>query len=334
MSPGRRSTQASGSEADVALAEYERKRDFAATPEPRGRKGRGRAKTAGDRFVVQRHRARRLHYDLRLELGGVLVSWAVPQGPTLDPSVRRLAVKVEDHPIEYADFEGVIPSGEYGGGDVIVWDRGRWNPAPGVDPARAIAEGELHFDLDGEKLSGRFVLVRTPKGPGRGKEQWLLIHKHDEHAVSGWDPEDHPESVKTGRTNDDVARTPDALWHSDRPAAEAEVDVAAATESPTHELAGPTEAELEQLAALGAKGRWTLAGRHLSLTNLDKVLFPRSRRRAPGHEAGPDRLPRPHRAHDAPLPRRAAGQRCSAIPTASIVRASGRRRCRRTRRPG
>ena len=190
--------------------------------------------------MVQRHRARRLHYDLRLELDGVLVSWAVPQGPTLDASVRRLAVKVEDHPIEYADFEGVIPSGEYGGGDVIVWDRGRWSPEPGVDPAEAIAEGDLHFDVEGEKLSGRFVLVRTPKGQGRGKEQWLLIHKHDEHAVPGWDPEEHPESVKSGRTNDDVARTPDALWHSDRPAAEAEVDVAAATAAPTGELAGPT----------------------------------------------------------------------------------------------
>ncbi len=236
MSPGRRSPKASADDrSEVALAEYERKRDFATTPEPRGRKGRGRAKdrAAGGRFVVQRHRARRLHYDLRLELDGVLVSWAVPQGPTLDASVRRLAVKVEDHPIEYADFEGVIPSGEYGGGDVIVWDRGRWSPEPGVDPAEAITEGDLHFDVDGEKLSGRFVLVRTPKGQGRGKEQWLLIHKHDEHAVPGWDPEEHPESVKSGRTNDDVARTPDALWHSDRPAAEAEVDVAAATAAPT-----------------------------------------------------------------------------------------------------
>jgi bifunctional non-homologous end joining protein LigD len=277
MSPGRRSPRApAGDRSEVALAEYERKRDFATTPEPRGRKGRGRAEdgAAGGRFVVQRHRARRLHYDLRLELDGVLVSWAVPQGPTLDASVRRLAVKVEDHPIEYADFEGVIPSGEYGGGDVIVWDRGQWSPAPGVDPAEAIADGDLHFDVDGEKLSGRFVLVRTPKGQGRGKEQWLLIHKHDEHAVPGWDPEEHPESVKSGRTNDDVARTPDALWHSDRPAAEAEVDVVAATTAPTSELAGPTEEELEGLAALGAKGRWTLGGHHLALTNLDKVLFP------------------------------------------------------------
>ena len=118
------------------------------------------------------------------------------------------------------------------------------------------------------------MLVRTPKGQGRGKEQWLLIHKHDEYAVPGWDPEEHPESVKSGRTNDEVARTPDALWHSDRPAAEAEVDVAAATRRRRGELTGPTEEELDELAALGAKGRWTIGGHHLSLTNLDKVLFP------------------------------------------------------------
>ena len=172
MSPGRRSPKAStDGRSDVALAEYERKRDFATTPEPRGRKGRGRAKdrAPGGRFVVQRHRARRLHYDLRLELDGVLVSWAVPQGPTLDASVRRLAVKVEDHPIEYADFEGVIPSGEYGGGDVIVWDRGRWSPEPGVDPAEAIAEGDLHFDVDGREALRALRARADPEGAGAGQ---------------------------------------------------------------------------------------------------------------------------------------------------------------------
>jgi bifunctional non-homologous end joining protein LigD len=261
---------------DEALAEYERKRDFSTTPEPRGqveRRGK-KTKAAGGRFVVQRHRARRLHYDLRLELDDVLVSWAVPQGPTLDPGVRRLAVKVEDHPIEYADFEGVIPHGEYGGGDVIVWDRGTWTPAPGVDPARAIADGELHFDVDAEKLAGRFALVRTSERGGSGKEQWLLIHKHDEHAVGGWDPEDHPESVKSGLTNDAVAQAPAALWRSDRPAAEAEVAVGPATAPAPHDLGGVTEEELEQLAALPGKGRWSIGGHELTLTNLDKVLFP------------------------------------------------------------
>src|SRR5579884_2008847 len=148
------------------------------------------------RFVVQRHRARRLHYDFRLEIDGVLVSWAVPKGPTLDPSVRRAAVHVEDHPIEYLDFEGVIPKGEYGGGDVIVWDRGTWEPHGTEEPGRALADGELHADLFGEKLRGRFVLIRRDKPDGR--DEWLLLHKRDDFAVPGWDPEDHPRSVVSG----------------------------------------------------------------------------------------------------------------------------------------
>ncbi|HKY68228.1 MAG TPA: DNA polymerase ligase N-terminal domain-containing protein, partial [Acidimicrobiales bacterium] len=205
-----------------ALADYDAKRDFSRTPEPAGARPRsGDGAGAGGMFVVQRHRARRLHYDLRLEVNGVLASWAVPKGPTLDPAKRSLAVQVEDHPMEYADFEGVIPAGEYGGGDVIVWDRGTWAPARTADPAAAIAAGELHFDLAGEKLAGRFVLVRTG-ADGRGRNQWLLLHKADDAARRGWDPEDHPASVKSGRTNDEVASDPDALWHGDRPAAEAE----------------------------------------------------------------------------------------------------------------
>lgn len=156
--------------------------------------------TKGPRFVVQRHRARQLHYDLRLEADGVLLSWAVPKGPTLDPSVRRLAIHVEDHPLDYFDFEGVIPAGESGGGDVIVWDWGTWDLADATDPLAAVDHGDLHFDLHGQKLKGRFVLVR--RGRAREREQWLLIHKHDEAAVEGWDPEAHPLSVKSGRTNE------------------------------------------------------------------------------------------------------------------------------------
>ena len=151
------------------------------------------------RFVVQRHRARRLHYDLRLEVGGVLVSWAVPKGPTLDPKVRRAAIHVEDHSIEQADFEGVIGAGQYGGGDVIVWDNGTWEPHGTDEPGQALAGGELHFDLHGEKLRGRFVLVHT-----RGEDEWLLLHKRDAFAVDGWNPEDHPRSVLSGRTNEEV----------------------------------------------------------------------------------------------------------------------------------
>src|SRR5215208_1045679 len=148
------------------LARYRRKRRFDATPEPAGATVPAASGPDG-RFVVQRHRATRLHYDFRLEVDGVLASWAVPKGPTLDPGVRRQAIHVEDHPIEYFDFEGVISKGEYGGGDVIVWDRGRWTPAKDVDPATAVATGELHFDLHGERLRGRFVLVRTDRSPGR-----------------------------------------------------------------------------------------------------------------------------------------------------------------------
>ena len=183
------------------LATYRSKRDFAVTDEPSGATGSAPPPEDGHRFVVQRHRASRLHYDVRLEMGGVLVSWAVPRGPTLDPDVRRLAVHVEDHPLDYFDFEGTIPKGEYGGGDVIVWDWGTWTLARGDDPLAAVAAGDLHVDLHGERLAGRFVFVRT-------KRDWLLLHKHDEHAVAGWDAEDHPTSVRTGRTNDEVRAVP------------------------------------------------------------------------------------------------------------------------------
>lgn len=254
------------------LSTYREKRRFDATPEPAGAPpapGDG----PGGRFVVQRHRARRLHYDLRLEIDGVLVSWAVPKGPTLDPSVRRQAIHVEDHPIEYFDFEGVIPKGEYGGGDVIVWDWGRWTPAKDGDPAKAVAKGELHFDLEGEKLRGRFVLVRTDRSPKQsGKEQWLLLHKRDDFAVEGWDPEEHPRSVKSGRTNDEVAASPDARWRSDLPAAQAEQKLRVEVpESPP-----PTDDELAALDDLRKGGEWQIQGQVLRLTNLDKVLFPPS----------------------------------------------------------
>jgi bifunctional non-homologous end joining protein LigD len=271
------------------LAKYQDMRDFSRTAEPSGDAG---PQGDGDApmFVVQRHRARRLHYDLRLEIDGVLASWAVPKGPTLDPKARHLAVHVEDHPIEYADFEGVIPSGEYGGGDVIVWDRGTWQPAETDDPAKAVEKGDLHFDLAGEKLQGRFVLVRRDRDRS-GKEQWLLLHKNDDHAQPGWDPEDHPQSVKSGRTNDEVAEAPEAMWRSDLPAAEAEIPIEPGDKGkgkghgkakprrrrrkpdrPTWDP--PSEDELAELDALGAKGKWHVQGRELALTNLDKVLFP------------------------------------------------------------
>jgi bifunctional non-homologous end joining protein LigD len=219
------------------LAPYQHKPDFTRTPEPSGQAPAG--ETAGGaadaspapgsprRFVVHRHRARRLHYDFRFEINGVLVSWAVPKGPTLDPDVRRIAVRVEDHPVEYLDFEGVIPEGEYGAGDVIVWDRGTWEPHGTDDPAAAVEAGELHAEVHGHKLCGRLILVRRDKNlPGSGgPDQWLLMHKHDEYAVKGWDPEDYPRSVLSGRTNDEVKAAPERMWRSDLPPSEASVPV-------------------------------------------------------------------------------------------------------------
>jgi bifunctional non-homologous end joining protein LigD len=251
------------------LSTYRHKRDFERTSEP---EGAVRPEGGERRFVVQRHRASRLHYDLRFEIDGVLVSWAVPKGPTLDPKVRRLAVHVEDHPIEYLDFEGVIPAGEYGGGDVIVWDRGTWKPAKNDDPAVAVAAGELHADVDGEKLRGRLVLIRR----GDDDRDWMLLHKRDEHAVDDWDPEDHPQSVKSGRTNEQVAANPAAAWRSDAPADEAETDLGQppGAAAASFDWDAPTEDELAALDQLKAGGRWHVAGREVRLSNLDKVLFP------------------------------------------------------------
>jgi bifunctional non-homologous end joining protein LigD len=227
----------------MPLDTYQRMRDFGKTPEPAGAPGDGTG-----RYVVQRHRATALHWDFRLEIDGVLVSWAVPKGPTLDPAQRRMAIHVEDHPIEYFDFEGVIPEGQYGAGDVIVWDWGTFTPEETDDPGRAVAKGELKFRLDGEKLHGRFTIVRT-EGRGRGssddgKEKWLLIHKRDAAAVDGWDAEDHPRSVKSGRTNDEVRDGVPAIWQSDMPAREAEIDLGAARAETLPDFVPPMKATL------------------------------------------------------------------------------------------
>lgn len=186
----------------ATLDVYRQKRDFKTTSEPRGKK----AQKSGNRFVIQKHDATRLHYDFRLEMDGVLKSWAVTRGPSLVPSEKRLAVHVEDHPLAYGDFEGTIPKGEYGGGTVIVWDRGTWEPIG--DARKAYAKGHLEFTLDGEKLHGRWHLVRMHGKPGEKRENWLLIKGDDEFAVAeGEDDllEKRPQSVKTGRDIADVA---------------------------------------------------------------------------------------------------------------------------------
>ncbi|MET0598354.1 MAG: DNA ligase D [Mesorhizobium sp.] len=186
------------------LDRYNAKRDFSVTSEPAGRRGKGKAKAAGGRFVIHKHAARRLHYDLRLEHDGVLWSWAVTRGPSLDPSERRLAVHVEDHPLDYASFEGNIPKGEYGGGAVIVWDEGSWEPDG--DPRMGMKKGHLRFELKGEKLGGAWHLVRLRARPKEKRENWLLIKSDDSFARRDGDVlEEAPESVKSGLAIDDIA---------------------------------------------------------------------------------------------------------------------------------
>src|SRR5262245_61445569 len=169
------------------LARYRAKRDFSRTKEPSG--DRTRAAQAGvQRFVVHKHAARRLHYDLRLELDGVFRSWAVTKGPSLDPRTRRLAVEVEDHPLDYGDFEGTIPQGEYGGGTVQIWDRGFWAPLPGTSARTALKAGNLKFLLEGERLKGEWVLVRMKHDRTGGKRtNWLLIKHRDRYARGNGD---------------------------------------------------------------------------------------------------------------------------------------------------
>ena len=165
----------------MALKEYRAKRRFQVTTEPAGTKKPPAKRRKALIFVVQKHRATALHYDFRLEWKGVLLSWAVPKGPSLDPSVKRLAMEVEDHPIEYAKFEGIIPEGEYGGGTVMIWDKGTWTPeSPDVDAA--LKKGDLKLTLHGEKLKGSWVLVRTRGRYQGGRNAWLLIKHRDEHA--------------------------------------------------------------------------------------------------------------------------------------------------------
>jgi bifunctional non-homologous end joining protein LigD len=210
----------SAAKADSQLAEYRRKRDFTRTAEPPGGDAPHKQKLA---FVIQKHAASHLHYDLRLELDGVMKSWAVPKGPSLDPMVKRLAMQVEDHPIEYNTFEGTIPKGEYGGGTVMLWDRGPYTYGGSdsqIDPVeglrRGFQKGDFKFVLQGKRLRGSWVLVRTRRDE-RGKAQWLLIKHRDEHAAEGSDvTAEHQTSVATRRTMEEIAGGKSRVWHSNR----------------------------------------------------------------------------------------------------------------------
>ena len=207
-------TKRNGAARSTPLAEYNRKRDFSRTAEPAGKVPKRKTKTL--RFVVQKHAASHLHYDFRLELDGVMKSWAVPKGPSLDPSVRRLAMEVEDHPISYNTFEGTIPAGEYGGGTVMLWDRGTYEAADGggvESLRRGYEKGDLKFILHGERLRGSWVLVRMQR-PGR--PQWLLIKHRDDEADAARDiTEDETTSVATDRSMDEIAAGR-RVWHSNR----------------------------------------------------------------------------------------------------------------------
>ncbi|HSG40892.1 MAG TPA: DNA ligase D [Thermoanaerobaculia bacterium] len=200
----------------MALEEYKRKRNFKATPEPEGKV----KKVKGSSFVIQKHAATRLHYDFRLEMEGVLRSWAVPKGPSLDPGEKRLAVHVEDHPMDYGGFEGIIPKGQYGGGTVLLWDRGVWIPEG--DPVEAYRKGRLKFRLEGEKLHGGWNLVRMGgrRSAEEGKQEWLLIKENDETAIPGSGDaivEERPESVTSGMVLEEIAADPERVWQSNRP---------------------------------------------------------------------------------------------------------------------
>jgi bifunctional non-homologous end joining protein LigD len=200
----------------MGLQRYREKRDFGVTPEPQG----GARSKTGFSYVIQKHAASHLHYDFRLELDGVLLSWAVPKGPSLDPKVRRLAMQTEDHPIDYGGFEGTIPEGEYGGGTVMVWDRGTWEPLD--DARKAYAKGHLRFALHGDKLRGAWHLVRTGKA-SEEKKGWLLFKSQDEEArTDGSIVEEQTNSALTGRTMEEIAKARDKVWHSNRAARGAE----------------------------------------------------------------------------------------------------------------
>ncbi|MBV8905984.1 MAG: hypothetical protein JOZ22_20295 [Acidobacteriia bacterium] len=219
----------------MALDEYSAKRRFSQTPEPPPGK---ESKQPSNFFCVQRHDATRLHYDFRLEMDGVLKSWAIPKGPVLDPGLKHFAAQVEDHPVDYGNFEGNIPEGNYGAGSVMLWDRGTWELLGDKKGAEQLARGDLKFRLHGEKLSGEFALVRMK---GRKGNEWLLIKKRDESAVPGWDIENHAYSVLSGRSQEEIAKNlparkskrksagaTDRVWASSRPAKRKAAGVATA----------------------------------------------------------------------------------------------------------
>ncbi len=274
----------------MALEEYRRKRDFKKTPEPAGKPGAVKVKDRS--FVIQKHAASRLHYDFRLELDGVLKSWAVPKGPSLDPGEKRLAVHVEDHPIEYGDFEGIIPRGEYGGGTVLLWEQGTWEPID-LDADKGYAKGHLKLRLAGEKLRGGWNLVRMGGRRNEGADNWLLIKEDDDEARPGTGDAilvERPESVASGKSLEEIAADPPRVWRSNR-----------AEESPAAEPAGFKE-KLRRVARAAA----------------ERALPPAAKKAGAGGKAAPaKKAERTEKAKAAPA------KKTKAAATASPRRASG-----------
>ena len=235
----------------MALDVYRKKRKFNVTSEPRG----GKIKRGGAAFVIQKHDATRLHYDLRLELDGVMKSWAVTRGPSLVPTDKRLAVQTEDHPVEYNAFEGTIPKDQYGGGTVLIWDRGSWTPE--FDPHKGMAKGHLEFSLDGEKLSGRWHLVRMQRRRGEKRDNWLLIKSEDEAARGPNDPdilEEKPKSVVSGRTMEKIAAAEgDAVWQSTKSVAENVKQIKKARKKPAAKKAAPKKTSAKKAKSKNVK---------------------------------------------------------------------------------
>jgi bifunctional non-homologous end joining protein LigD len=287
-----RQARRSADGATEKLRVYRAKRDFSLTPEP---SGEAAGATSGNGYIIQKHAARRLHYDFRLELDGVLLSWAVPKGPSLVPTERRLAVRTEDHPVDYADFEGVIPAGEYGGGTVMLWDQGTW--APEGDPREGLRKGRLTFELHGVRLTGRWHLVRTRfERHGDDADNWLLFKGRDDVARDSGAPElveTELTSVTTGRSMDAIAEARDRTWRSNRSDGEPSAKGAAKPDAKpraTHTAKSRARHDAEsdarsdaRPAAMSAPGLadltelTELVGRlstDVKFTNLDKVLYP------------------------------------------------------------
>jgi bifunctional non-homologous end joining protein LigD len=267
----------------MSLARYHAKRDFKNTPEPKGRGAKARRRL---RFVIQKHAASRLHYDFRLELDGTLKSWAVPKGPSLDPADKRLAVHVEDHPVEYGGFEGVIPEKQYGAGEVIVWDRGTWTPVS-ADARKAYREGHLKFSLEGEKLHGAWALVRMHGGNRNGNgdthDNWLLIKEKDGEALPGKGEKlvkDRPESVISGRKVEELKGAGNAdVWDSKerdpKKAFKSAKDVEAAKK--TSRASAPS---IKAVKATAAKATKRTAGRASAKAGAEHVAPPDAGRKA------------------------------------------------------